>query len=112
MPCSMARSMIWCESSSLVCGPKFIVPRTRRETDKPVRPRCVYSMFVTLRPVRVAPIKCTKAAGQEPGGLRGWCWVLALALVVRNEDVQSRRVHPAGRPRLAEVVDVGALRLR
>src|SRR3712207_6676745 len=31
------------ESASSVRQPKFIVPRQRRETDRPLRPRCVYS---------------------------------------------------------------------
>src|SRR5690606_21186163 len=35
--------MAWLSASS-VCGPKFIVPRTRRLTLSPVRPSCVYSM--------------------------------------------------------------------
>src|SRR5918994_6437111 len=33
-----------CASDSSVFQPKFIVPRQRRETDRPLRPRCVYSM--------------------------------------------------------------------
>src|SRR3954464_6798709 len=44
MPSWRARSMIAWESSSEVCQPKFMVPRQRRETDRPLRPRCVYSM--------------------------------------------------------------------
>src|SRR5687768_9346517 len=44
MPSACARSMIACESASSVFQPKFIVPRQRRETDRPLRPRCVYSM--------------------------------------------------------------------
>src|SRR5688500_9757699 len=35
--------MTACESASSVFQPKFIVPRQRRETDRPLRPRCVYS---------------------------------------------------------------------
>src|SRR4051812_8751398 len=52
MPAWCAASMMWWESSSVVCGPKFIVPRTRRETFRPDRPRCVYSMLATLRRTR------------------------------------------------------------
>src|ERR687890_1601665 len=33
----------WASASS-VFQPKFIVPKQRRETDRPLRPRCVYSM--------------------------------------------------------------------
>src|SRR3954468_10399196 len=44
MPSWRARSMIAWESSSEVFQPKFMVPRQRRETDRPLRPRCVYSM--------------------------------------------------------------------
>src|SRR5919107_6097224 len=36
--------MIACESASSVFQPKFMVPRQRRETDRPLRPRCVYFM--------------------------------------------------------------------
>src|SRR4030095_16086125 len=36
--------MIAWESASSVFQPKFMVPRQRRETDRPLRPRCVYSM--------------------------------------------------------------------
>src|SRR5919202_2957900 len=35
--------MIAWASASSVFQPKFIVPRQRRETDRPLRPRCVYS---------------------------------------------------------------------
>src|SRR3954452_5484322 len=44
MPSCRARSMIAWESSSDVCQPKFIVPRHSRDTERPLRPRCVYSM--------------------------------------------------------------------
>src|SRR5882724_7849883 len=44
MPSSRARSMIAKLSGSLVCGPKFMVPRQRRLTRRPVRPRRTYSM--------------------------------------------------------------------
>src|SRR5689334_6562306 len=43
-PCSSARSITTQLSSSLVSGPKFIVPRQSRLTTRPVRPRFVYSM--------------------------------------------------------------------
>ena len=36
-------------SGSSVSGPKFMVPRHSRLTDRPVRPRCVYSMPCILR---------------------------------------------------------------
>src|SRR5579872_5957843 len=44
IPASTARSMIACDSFSSVCGPKFIVPRHRRLTLRPVRPSRVISM--------------------------------------------------------------------
>src|SRR6516225_1739391 len=44
MPSSCARSMIACASPGGVSDPKFIVPRQSRLTDRPLRPRCVYSM--------------------------------------------------------------------
>src|SRR5438067_178987 len=44
MPCSCARSRMRCASSTSVTGPKFIVPRQNRLTDRPLRPRCTYSM--------------------------------------------------------------------
>src|SRR5215831_16884551 len=43
-PASRARSMILCESASVVNGPKFMVPRHRRLTFSPVRPSCAYCM--------------------------------------------------------------------
>src|SRR5690348_8892731 len=56
MPCSRARSMMLWLSSTSVTGPKFIVPRHSRLTERPVRPRCVYSMASSLprRLMRVA----------------------------------------------------------
>src|SRR4051812_26289177 len=50
----MARSMIVKLSVSLVCGPKFIVPRHSGLTSKPERPRWRYSMPRTLDPGRSA----------------------------------------------------------
>ena len=51
--------MIRSDSASSVCGPKFIVPRQMRLTDRPVRPRCVYFIGgVSLGSVR----------GDESGG--------------------------------------------
>src|SRR5437667_5925519 len=44
MPSSRARSMRTKLSASLVWGPKFMVPRQRRLTRSPVRPRRTYSM--------------------------------------------------------------------
>src|SRR5215469_14730340 len=44
MPSSWAWSMITCASPGGVSGPKFMVPRHRRLTDSPDRPRLVYSM--------------------------------------------------------------------
>ena len=37
--CAVSRMAKACVSS--VCGPKFMVPRQRRETVRPERPRCV-----------------------------------------------------------------------
>src|SRR4051812_19000457 len=48
MPCSSARSMMANESGSVVCGPKFIVPRQIRLTRSAVRPSRVYCMTSTL----------------------------------------------------------------
>ena len=38
------RRVVTIQTESSVFQPKFIVPRQRRETDRPLRPRCVYSM--------------------------------------------------------------------
>src|SRR3954447_4912663 len=38
--------MISWDSASSVFQPKFMVPRQRRETDRPLRPRCVYFMGI------------------------------------------------------------------
>jgi len=53
--------MMACESDSLVCGPKFMVPRHRRLTVRPVRPRCVYSMGSLFPPGRRRPTAATPA---------------------------------------------------
>jgi hypothetical protein len=45
-PASSARSMIAQLSFSLVCGPKFIVPRQSRETRTPLRPSLVVGSCV------------------------------------------------------------------
>src|SRR6478735_5710393 len=44
MPAAWAESMMLWASASSVCGPKFMVPRQRRETFRPERPRWVYCM--------------------------------------------------------------------
>src|SRR5688572_33399790 len=64
-PRSSARSMMANESGSVVSGPKFIVPRQKGLTFRPVRPRYRYSMVELV----VAPA--------EGGGNRGagpWTW--------------------------------------
>src|SRR5665811_999229 len=48
IPASWAESMMEWASASWVCGPKFMVPRHRRETDRPERPRWVYFMVWVL----------------------------------------------------------------
>src|SRR6266404_222380 len=48
MPASRARSMSAKLSPSLVSGPKFMVPRQRRLTRSPVRPRWTYCMAGVL----------------------------------------------------------------
>jgi hypothetical protein len=40
-PASSAESMMACDVGSLVSGPKFMVPRQTRLTERPERPRCV-----------------------------------------------------------------------
>src|ERR1035437_10297504 len=48
IPASWAESMIKWAAGSSVSGPKFMVPRHRRETDRPERPRWVYCMGEVL----------------------------------------------------------------
>src|SRR5450756_1736432 len=48
IPASWAKSMMEWAAGSSVCGPKFMVPRHRRETDRPERPRWVYFMGEVL----------------------------------------------------------------
>src|ERR1700744_6593908 len=65
MPSSWAWSMIVCASAAGVSDPKFIVPRHSRLTERPERPRCVYSMPLafhdrlsegeTRSPLRIRP---------------------------------------------------------
>src|SRR6202021_1882076 len=40
--------MITCASAGGVSGPKFIVPRQRRLTDRPERPKWTYSMLLAF----------------------------------------------------------------
>src|SRR4051794_41848135 len=54
MPCSWAVSMMPCATDSSVCGPKFMVPRQRREPVRPVRPRWVNSIAPILSPASSA----------------------------------------------------------
>src|SRR5699024_178605 len=69
-PCSRARSMIAKASSSEVCGPKFMVPRTSRETVAPVRPSWEYCIADHSSKVGgVATSRAGSAAGNPiPGG--------------------------------------------
>src|SRR5438309_3016276 len=68
MPASMARSMSVKLSGSLVCGPKFIVPRQSGLTSRPVRPRWRYSMTTTLRrAARPLPEDLGTRLGDEDG---------------------------------------------
>ena len=55
--------MAWL-SFSVVCGPKFIVPRHRRLTLRPVRPSDVYSMVFLLGSYRVRA--CTHRGSHVP----------------------------------------------
>src|SRR5215469_4461599 len=52
MPSSCARSMTACASAGGVSDPKFIVPRQSRLTDRPERPRCVYSIIPSFSRAR------------------------------------------------------------
>src|SRR5580700_10894303 len=55
--------MITCASPGGVSVPKFIVPRQSRLTERPDRPRCVYSMTQAFHGHRPAP--------SPPPGARG-----------------------------------------
>ena len=59
--------MISWESASSVFQPKFMVPRQRRETDRPLRPRCVYSMRFHPGTLSVVPQRrCNLARSHAP----------------------------------------------
>lgn len=76
-PCSRAPSRIAKESFSEVCGPKFMVPSTRRETVAPVRPSWEY---------------CIADPSSRVGGV-------AIASRIRGRKPCSRRVvEDQGRP--------------
>src|SRR5579862_3458038 len=66
IPCSWARSMIAKLSSSVVFGPKFIVPRHNRLTLRPVRPNWVYSNTLLRNQIvarQALPLRSTRFAG-------------------------------------------------
>src|SRR5215469_16777649 len=56
MPSSWAWSMMAWASAAGVSDPKFIVPRHSRLTDRPVLPRCVYSMRVAFHTMSPGPL--------------------------------------------------------
>src|SRR5437867_1598372 len=65
--------MIASDSPAEVSGPKFMVPRQRRLTDRPERPRWMYSMPLTLsrhrgftRPCPDSPVPGHPLAGAAP----------------------------------------------
>src|SRR4028118_2243152 len=78
--------MIACASASSVRQPKFIVPRQRRDTDRPLRPRCVYSTSADPGTLAAVPQtepgtpafdRATAVSRTEGGGVRaeldpGW----------------------------------------
>jgi hypothetical protein len=78
MPYSSAASIIACASASLVNGPKFIVPRHSRETERPDRPRWVYCIVRDSVPVTSAPASRQLTRGTERAGRIRAC-VTALA---------------------------------
>src|SRR3954452_2850634 len=72
MPASSARSMMAKLSGSVVCGPKFIVPRHRGLTRKPERPsgRWFISIFLPKPRLLAAGVRdSTKNPGCKQPGL-------------------------------------------
>src|SRR3984957_16134042 len=58
--------MITCASSGGVSGPKFMVPRHRRLTDSPERPRFAYSMAPAFHSPRSPPLQVPVEEGDDP----------------------------------------------
>src|SRR4051794_3783165 len=77
--------MMRCESSSLVSGPKFMVPSTSRETIRPVLPRWVRFMFRDITP---GSRTARRAVGRCPTALV-FLLGLVVSVVVRDGDRQS-----------------------
>src|SRR4029077_19711254 len=81
MPRSSARSMITNESSCVVSGPKFIVPRHNSLTWRAVRPSRRYSIYVSLVMDRLrAPLPF------------GRCAVVSRSVSASGGRVEARRL--------------------
>src|SRR2546426_7472427 len=73
MPASRARSMSAKLSPSLVRGPKFMVPRQRRLTRSPVRPRWTYRMAGVLARRDGPPYRPLAFGSEEARAPRASC---------------------------------------
>src|SRR6476661_4779513 len=100
MPRSCACSMIASASAGGVSGPKFMVPRHRRLTERPERPRWMYSMCLTLsRRRRLTRPRPTSAPRQTDRSVRDNClrvllsWIHAVCDAVVAGPLG--RLHPA-----------------
>src|SRR5215469_1877346 len=80
IPASSAESMMANEVGSSVSGPKFMVPRQRRLTVRPVRPRCVKRMAPNLM------VRCRRV--HQFGGLA--------RVALRASTARYRRTTPRG----------------
>src|SRR5919109_2855420 len=113
MPRSSAASMTAKLSASVVCGPKFIVPRQRRLTLSPVRPRLTYCTARTLSHelldelLAEADLRVVLPAEFDPG-----VDVVVPGRLAVLVDVDHRAVHLEERDRLGDVrVDDERVRL-
>src|SRR4029079_11445741 len=105
MPISCAWSMIASDSPAEVSGPKFMVPRQRRLTDRPERPRWMYSIPLTLSRHRGFTRSCldSPVPGHPIAGAAGSRAVTAdgAPAHVHERAAAGRRGAQAGRGRLA-----------
>src|SRR5437016_14362788 len=95
MPASRARSMSAKLSPSLVSGPKFMVPRQRRLTRSPLRPRWTYCMAGVLARRHGPPYR-PRPFGSEEAERRPAQASDRFSLVLREVGA-LRRLHAQGK---------------
>src|ERR1700687_5973045 len=100
--------MIACASAGGVSGPKFMVPRQRRLTLRPERPRWMYSMLLAFHGGAISRVPVpgrdvagdgTHGRGQEHRGPFGTMLLIFATMSTCNELwVPVSLTHSGGRP--------------